>query len=146
MIISCSASFDHTVRLWDIERGMCVRTLTKHTEPVYSVGFSPDGKYIASGSFDRSVYIWDVQVKIFAGITEYSIFFRSFESPRYILVISRKSHFISLKIAVVKLLIEKLNTEGNWKTNYSIWFFNFSKLELSFIITVTKFFFSFSLC
>lgn len=71
---TCSASFDHTVRLWDIERGMCVRTLTKHTEPVYSVGFSPDGKYIASGSFDRSVYIWDVQVRLFARITKYHIF------------------------------------------------------------------------
>ncbi len=42
-----SASFDSTVRLWDIEKGDCLHTLSKHTEPVYSVAFSPDGKYLA---------------------------------------------------------------------------------------------------
>ena len=58
----CSASFDSTVRLWDVERGVCVHTLTKHQEPVYSVAFSPDGKYLASGSFDKCVHIWNTQV------------------------------------------------------------------------------------
>ena len=46
-----SASFDSTVRLWDIEKGKCVHTLSKHTEPVYSVAFSPDGKYLARQVF-----------------------------------------------------------------------------------------------
>ncbi|XP_029172738.1 F-box-like/WD repeat-containing protein TBL1XR1 [Nylanderia fulva] len=56
-----SASFDSTVRLWDVERGVCIHTLTKHTEPVYSVAFSPDGKFLASGSFDKCVHIWSTQ-------------------------------------------------------------------------------------
>lgn len=59
-----SASFDSTVRLWDVERGVCIHTLTKHTEPVYSVAFSPDGKFLASGSFDKCVHIWSTQVSI----------------------------------------------------------------------------------
>ncbi|KAG7256398.1 hypothetical protein CRUP_002664, partial [Coryphaenoides rupestris] len=54
-----NASFDSTVRLWDVERGVCIHTLTKHQEPVYSVAFSPDGKHLASGSFDKSVHIWN---------------------------------------------------------------------------------------
>lgn len=58
-----SASFDSTVRLWDVERGACIHTLTKHTEPVYSVAFSPDGKFLASGSFDKCVHIWSTQVR-----------------------------------------------------------------------------------
>uniref|UniRef100_A0A665TXT3 F-box-like/WD repeat-containing protein TBL1X n=1 Tax=Echeneis naucrates TaxID=173247 RepID=A0A665TXT3_ECHNA len=53
------ASFDSTVRLWDVERGVCIHTLTKHQEPVYSVAFSPDGKHLASGSFDKCVHIWN---------------------------------------------------------------------------------------
>ena len=35
-LILASASFDSTVRLWDVERGLCIHTLTKHSEPVYS--------------------------------------------------------------------------------------------------------------
>ncbi|CAG0913037.1 unnamed protein product [Notodromas monacha] len=60
-LILASASFDSTVRLWDVERGVCIHTLTKHQEPVYSVAFSPQGKYLASGSFDKCVHIWSTQ-------------------------------------------------------------------------------------
>jgi len=60
-LILASASFDSTVRLWDVERGQCMHKLTRHLEPVYSVAFSPDGKHIASGSFDKCVHIWNVQ-------------------------------------------------------------------------------------
>lgn len=63
-IVHFSASFDSTVRLWDVDRGVCIHTLTRHQEPVYSVAFSPDGKYLASGSFDKCVHIWNVQVRV----------------------------------------------------------------------------------
>jgi len=56
------ASHDTTVRLWEPERGICLQTLRKHEDPVYSVAFSPDGKLLASGSFDTYLCIWSVQV------------------------------------------------------------------------------------
>jgi transducin (beta)-like 1 len=61
-LILASASFDSTVRLWDVERGECIHTLSRHTEPVYSVAFSPDGRYLATGSFDKCVNIWNIAV------------------------------------------------------------------------------------
>ena len=56
-MVLASASFDSTVRLWDVEKGTCTHTLTRHREPVYSVAFSPDGKFLASGSFDKVMEI-----------------------------------------------------------------------------------------
>jgi WD40 repeat protein len=37
-----------------------LHSLEAHTEPVYSVAFSPDGKLMASGSFDNMLHIWNV--------------------------------------------------------------------------------------
>ena len=47
-------------RLWNGETGECLHHLTQHTQPVYSVAFSPNGELLASGSFDKNLHIWSV--------------------------------------------------------------------------------------
>jgi hypothetical protein len=50
-----SASFDKTVKIWDLTSHRAERTLTGHSDFVYAVAFSPDGKWLVSASKDRSV-------------------------------------------------------------------------------------------
>lgn len=46
-LVLASASFDASIKIWDVKVGKCLHSLTKHTDPVYSVSFSPDGEYLA---------------------------------------------------------------------------------------------------
>src|SRR5256885_11107847 len=47
-----SASFDRTIKLWDVADGKTVQTLRGHRAKVITLAWSSDGRTLASGSAD----------------------------------------------------------------------------------------------
>ena len=58
-VMLASASWDQTVRLWNVNTGRLLHTLTGHTNEVMSVTFSPDGQTLASASWDGTIRLWN---------------------------------------------------------------------------------------
>lgn len=54
-----SASWDASLRLWDLTTGATTRRFVGHTKDVLSVAFSADNRQIISGSRDRSIRLWN---------------------------------------------------------------------------------------
>ncbi|SCV70794.1 BQ2448_3556 [Microbotryum intermedium] len=56
-----SASFDNTARLWDADTGVCLHTFALHSDWLYSIAFSPNGAFLATGSNDGKLLVWRVK-------------------------------------------------------------------------------------
>jgi len=55
-----SGSGDHSIRLWEIASGHCLRVFEGHGDRVWSVAWSPDGEHAISGSADHSMRLWEI--------------------------------------------------------------------------------------
>jgi guanine nucleotide-binding protein subunit beta-2-like 1 protein len=55
-----TASWDKTIRLWDLDTNTCKKPFKGHTKDVMSVTFSPEYRQIVSCSRDRTVRIWNI--------------------------------------------------------------------------------------
>ena len=50
-----------TIKLWDVNTGAEICTLTGHQLQVNSVAFSLNGQFLASASFDRTIHLWQLR-------------------------------------------------------------------------------------
>jgi len=56
-----SASFDRTLKVWDLKTGSTLRTLEGHAGAVYGVAVAADGKRAISASYDKTLKVWDLE-------------------------------------------------------------------------------------
>jgi hypothetical protein len=54
-----SICLDDNAKLWDLATGLQKIRFAGHTGPVYDVSYSNDGKWIATGSWDKTARVWD---------------------------------------------------------------------------------------
>ncbi|KAK9915110.1 hypothetical protein WJX75_004822 [Coccomyxa subellipsoidea] len=54
-----SASWDKTVRTWDVFSGKGGVEVLQHTHDVLAVAWAPSGKLLASATLDGQIYFWD---------------------------------------------------------------------------------------
>ena len=65
---------ENVVRIWDLEQGSFIESLTFHAKDVVAIAFSPIGTVLASGSQDGMVALWEVgtweMIESFLGYAE----------------------------------------------------------------------------
>ncbi|KAF8347055.1 WD40 repeat-like protein [Amanita rubescens] len=59
-----TSSFDGTARIWDSVTGECLKVLADHKRPLFSMTFSPNGKWLATGSGDGWLHIYSVESRL----------------------------------------------------------------------------------
>ncbi|KAG5474522.1 hypothetical protein LSCM1_03310 [Leishmania martiniquensis] len=55
-----TASWDRSIRMWDLRNGQSQRKFLKHTKDVLAVAFSPDDRLIVSAGRDNVIRVWNV--------------------------------------------------------------------------------------
>jgi WD40 repeat protein len=65
--VSCGGDFrgndvtkDLTIRLWDVATGKELHCYEGHSEHIIGLAYSPDGRFLISGSFDKTLRLWQL--------------------------------------------------------------------------------------
>lgn len=59
-----AANNNQNIKLWNMETGKEVATLSGHSDKVTCIAFSPgNGRILASYSYDKTIKLWDIETK-----------------------------------------------------------------------------------
>ncbi len=89
---------NHEIHLWQVSDGKQLLTLRINEGWVWSVAFSPDGRWLAS-SANRAVHLWDVQtgeqVRVFQGYSD-RVFSVAFSPDGTLLATGSEDHLVRI--------------------------------------------------
>ncbi|KAG2020064.1 WD repeat-containing protein [Coprinopsis cinerea AmutBmut pab1-1] len=57
-------SAEHLIKMWKAKTGVCIRTLSGHSDTISSLQWLPDGSGFFSGALDRKIVHWDADGKL----------------------------------------------------------------------------------
>jgi WD40 repeat protein len=72
------------VSIWNLETGQWQRTISAHSSPVLSLAFNAEGRWLASGSQNKTIKLWDLD--------------KAEEQPLYVIGNAHLSQVLSLAI------------------------------------------------
>ena len=113
------------IEIYDLDSEQRIETLKGHTDYIKSASYSPDGKYIASASDDKTIRIWDVNnhyecIKTLEGHTDEVLHLSFSPDGEYIVTTSSDK---TIRIWDVKNDFECIKTiEGYEYKPYSVTF------------------------
>ena len=61
LVVTCSD--DRTARLWSAPNSTMLRCFRGHTDAIFDIDVTPDGKHLVTGSNDHSIKMWSIEVR-----------------------------------------------------------------------------------
>ncbi len=112
-----SGSNDRTIKVWDLQSGKLIHSLSSHSSSVYSVGISKDSQTIVSGNQDGAVRVWSLltgkEIRNLSGHRS-AVFSVSISSDSKTVISGGEDKIVRIWDLETSELVHSLSGHSNW--------------------------------